>query len=52
MNIKEIIAQREITEVLHFTTHLGLTGVLATKALKCKNQLRKEDYLIHILKIN
>ncbi|MFZ5495490.1 MAG: DarT ssDNA thymidine ADP-ribosyltransferase family protein [Verrucomicrobiota bacterium] len=52
MKIKDLIAKRGITEVVHFTSHLGLTGVLATKALKCKDQLKKEQYLAHILKIN
>lgn len=52
MNINQIITKRDITEVVHFTTHLGLTGVLATKALKCKDQLKQEQYLSHILKIN
>jgi hypothetical protein len=52
MTIDALIAKRGITEIVHYTTHLGLTGVLATKSLKCKNQLRAEQNLIHILKIN
>lgn len=52
MSVESIIQRRGISEVLHFTTNLGLAGVLATHALKCKNQLRADQYLAHIVKIN
>lgn len=52
MTIEDIVTRRGIKEIVHFTTNLGLTGILATKALKCKDQLRQEQYLVYILKIN
>jgi hypothetical protein len=52
MNIGTIVSKRMITEVLHFTTGAGLTGILATKAVKPRNRLASDKYLEHICKMN
>lgn len=52
MTIQDIIAQREIQEVLHFTTNKGITGILATGLLKARDLLKKDQYLEHIYKYN
>lgn len=52
MSVEKIITSRGITEIVHYTSEEGLTGVLATCALKCKNKLRCDQYIEHILKIN
>ena len=52
MNVQEEVLARGITEVVHFTTHLGVLGSLATGALLSRYRLRKEDYLQHVLHVN
>jgi hypothetical protein len=52
MTIQAIIDERSITEVLHFTTHRGLVGTLASRALKSRHRLPKDQYLQHILHVN
>lgn len=52
MTVLEEVASRGITEVVHFTTHLGILGSLASGALLSRHRLRKEDYLQHILHVN
>lgn len=52
MTIQEIIAQREIIEVVHFTTHRGLLGTLHSGALKSRSRLPKEVDLKYIYKPN
>ncbi len=52
MTIDDIVATREIEEVLHFTTNSGLTGILATGAVKARQSLPKDQYLEHIYKPN
>lgn len=51
MTINEIIEQRGIRETVHFTTSLGLTGILHQRLLKANELLRTDDTLKHILKI-
>jgi hypothetical protein len=50
--VDEVVERRGITEVLHFTTNLGLIGVLATRALKARALLDIDDYLEFIFKAN
>ncbi|MEO1530148.1 MAG: DarT ssDNA thymidine ADP-ribosyltransferase family protein [Planctomycetota bacterium] len=50
MTIAEFVQNRGITEVLHYTTNSGLTGIIAQRAIKCRNLLREDDYLEHIYK--
>ena len=52
MKIQEIIENRGIEEVLHFTTNKGLTGILATNALKARTHLPEDKYLEYIYKYN
>ncbi|QDU26273.1 hypothetical protein ETAA8_13500 [Anatilimnocola aggregata] len=47
-----IVRSRAITELLHFTTNRGITGILATKAIKARDRLSAEAYLEHILMLN
>jgi hypothetical protein len=41
-------AERGITEVLHFTTNKGLTGILATGAVKSRRRLDSDKHIEHI----
>lgn len=52
MTIEDIIIKRGITEVLHFTTNSGMTGILASNAVKSRKRLSEDKYLEHILKFN
>ena len=52
MTIKEIINNRNIQEVLHFTTNQGITGIIASKVVKPKKRLDKDKYLEYIVKMN
>ena len=52
MKIEDVIKQREIKEVLHFTTNKGLTGILAKKAVLPRKRLPEENYLEYILFYN
>lgn len=48
MTINEIIEQREITEVLHFTTHRGLLGALHSRVVKSRKRLPADVDLQYI----
>lgn len=50
--IAAVISARGIEEVLHFTTNLGLLGILATRAVKSRSLLATEEYLESIFKPN
>lgn len=50
--IIQIISQRLLPEVLHFTTNNGLVGILRTGRLSANAFLQAEQRLAHILKIN
>ena len=52
MSINEIISQRGVEEILHFTTDKGITGILATDSLSCRNLLPKNEYLEYIYQYN
>jgi hypothetical protein len=52
VTINDIVAQREITEILHFTTNEGLLGVLYSRSLKSRARLPQEKQLEHIYKPN
>jgi hypothetical protein len=52
MSIAAFLTERNIQEVLHFTTCNGLTGVLATGLLKSRTRLSRDQYLSYILKLN
>jgi hypothetical protein len=48
MSIEDVIERRGITEVLHFTTNLGLLGMLASGCILSRERLPKEQYLEHV----
>lgn len=48
MKMEDAVTQREITEVLHFTTYHGITGILAKKSLLSRKRVGKEEYLEHV----
>jgi hypothetical protein len=50
--ISDFASSRGISEILHFTTNLGLTGCLHTRALLSRERLKDEDSLLHILTLN
>lgn len=52
MSVLEIICQRGISEILHFTTNHGLVGILATKGLLSRYRLPSEKYLEHVWRAN
>ncbi|RDE07630.1 DarT ssDNA thymidine ADP-ribosyltransferase family protein [Pelagibacterium lacus] len=52
MTIADIVAERGITEILHFTTNRGLVGSLATHAVLSRRALPKEAFLEHVLHPN
>lgn len=52
MNIQEIITNRNIHELLHFTTSKGLLGILSTGKLLPRSLLLEEEYLEFILQTN
>ena len=45
-------AERGITQVVHFTTVKGATGVLAKGAIQSRRRLPEEDYLEHVYQPN
>jgi hypothetical protein len=44
----EVIAERDIQEVLHFTTNHGLTGILAEGAVLPRQRLPESKHLEHV----
>ena len=52
MTVEEIIESRCIREVLHFTTHLGLIGILDSKYVISRQRLPEDKRLEYILKLN
>lgn len=52
MSIDNIIAKREILEVLHFTTNKGILGILDTKFLKARDRLNEDARLAYIFTPN
>jgi hypothetical protein len=51
-SIGQIVADRGITELFHFTTNRGLVGIVATKSLKARSLLTDDSYLQFIFKPN
>ena len=52
MSVEEIIRDRRIKEVLHFTTHLGLIGILDSKYVISRERLPEDKRLEYILNLN
>lgn len=45
MTIEQIISNKDIQQVLHFTTTKGLLGILASGAVKSRSRLPEDKYL-------
>lgn len=52
MTIEQIVAARGISEILHFTRHPGLCGVLHTKYVKSRKRLEEDNELKYIFEPN
>lgn len=52
MTIEAVIARRGIREVLHFTTHQGILGILDCRAVRPRAALKRSERLEHILRMN
>jgi hypothetical protein len=52
MTIGDVVARKGITEVLHYTTHLGLVGILDGAVVKSRSRLGCDQRLEHILRLN
>lgn len=52
MTVDEIVSDRKISEVLHFTTNNGVLGVLRSSSLLAHSELPLEESLEHIAHIN
>ena len=48
--IADIVRERQISEVVHFTSNYGLVGCLASKTLLSRRQLPQAESLKHVLK--
>jgi ssDNA thymidine ADP-ribosyltransferase, DarT len=46
--IDDIVRKRKITEIIHFTTNRGLTGILAERAVLSRQRLPESSYLEHV----
>jgi hypothetical protein len=51
-NVSEMARERGITEVVHFSTNLGLTGCLHNEIVLPRNRLKVEEKLENILTLN
>jgi hypothetical protein len=52
MTVQAAIERREIPEVLHFTTNLGLLGMLAGDGILSRARLPHDKYLEHVYRPN
>lgn len=52
MNLASAIKCRGIREVLHFTTHRGITGILAKQQILSRQRLPEDEYLEHVMLYN
>lgn len=51
-SVADVVARLGITEVLHFSTNQGLTGILAEGAVLSRERLPESKYLEHVYKPN
>lgn len=52
MTIQQLIAERGIESILHFTTNRGSLGLFASRALKSRQRLNADQQLKHIFQPN
>lgn len=51
-SVSGLARQRGVTEVVHFTTDLGLLGILTVGCVLSRKRLSEENWLRHILTVN
>lgn len=51
-SVAEVVKAHQISEILHFTTNRGLTGILAEKAVLSRQRLPESKYLEHVYRPN
>lgn len=51
-SVADVVGARSITEVLHFSTNRGLTGILAEGAVLSRHRLPESEYLEHVYEPN
>lgn len=51
-SIAEIVEDRRIREIVHFTTNKGLTGILAKGAVLSRKRLPEDEYLEYVFTPN
>lgn len=52
MTLADAIRKRGVQEVLHFTTHRGLAGIVAAGKVLSRKRLPQEDYLEYVFRYN
>ena len=52
MSIEDIVINRNIKEILHFTTNKGITGMLASNGILPRKRLPQDKHLEHIYEYN
>lgn len=52
MTVQQVVDERNIQEVVHFTTHQGLLGILYSKAIKSRQSVEQDGDLSYILTPN
>lgn len=50
--MSDVVARRDIEEVLHFTTNAGLVGILGSGRVLSRKRLPKENYVEHVYRPN
>jgi hypothetical protein len=52
VTIAEIVAQRDIREVLHYTTNDNLIGIITRGMLRPRARLTQDEYVKHVVMMN
>jgi hypothetical protein len=52
MTLSSQLEQRQLSELVHFTTQRGVVGTLAKGALLSRHRLPQEEYLQYVLHVN
>lgn len=52
MTVADIVRQRQISEILHFTTNRGVTGIVAAGEVKSRKRLPEDKYLERVYLYN
>ncbi|RMP75965.1 DarT ssDNA thymidine ADP-ribosyltransferase family protein [Pseudomonas syringae] len=48
LSVEGVVARRNVSELLHFTSNHGLVGILEIKSILSRRTLPEEDHLAHI----